>query len=77
MNIIRQIQPKGAPIIIDAQTDDEGNIIKDTVRIFPIIPSDPPRIGEGLPFNFKDHAKNRVEEQANFFFPNNNQDETS
>tara|TARA_Y100000004_G_C8804644_1_gene364983 strand:- start:256 stop:477 length:222 start_codon:yes stop_codon:yes gene_type:complete len=73
MNIIRQIQPKGAPIIVDAQTDDEGNIIKDTVRIFPIIPSDPPRIGEGLPLYFTDRAR----EQAKFFLPHNNQDETS
>ena len=48
MNIIRQIQPKGAPIIVDAQVDDEGNILRDTVRVYPIIPSDPPRIGEGF-----------------------------
>ncbi len=51
MNIIRQIRPKGAPIIVDAQTDDGGNILKDTVRIFPILPTDPPRIGKGLQFN--------------------------
>tara|TARA_R100001129_G_C5316245_1_gene246479 strand:+ start:957 stop:1139 length:183 start_codon:yes stop_codon:yes gene_type:complete len=57
MNIIRQIQPKGAPIIIDAQTDDEGNILKETVRIFPILPTDPPLIGEGLPFNISDQYK--------------------
>ena len=57
MNIIRQIRPKGAPIIIDAQTDDDGNILKETVRIFPILPTDPPLIGEGLPFKISDQYK--------------------
>lgn len=57
MNIIRQIQPNGAPIIVDAQADDAGNILKDTVRVYPIIPSDPPRIGEGFPLNITNKPK--------------------
>ncbi len=64
MNIIRQIQPKGAPFIVDAETDDEGNILKDTVRVYPIIPSDPPRIGECIPLNVVDKTR----EGASFLF---------
>ena len=74
MNIIRQIQPNGAPIIVDAQTDGEGNILKDTVRVFPIIPSDPPRIGEGFPLNITD--KPRKGDTFFFFKPKKN-DETN
>ena len=48
MNIIRQIQPNGMPFIVDVQADDDGKIIRNTVRVFPIIPSDPPRIGENV-----------------------------
>jgi len=48
MNIIRQIQPNGMPLIVDVQADDDGNILRDTVRVYPIIPSDPPRIGENV-----------------------------
>tara|TARA_R100001440_G_scaffold868_1_gene2900 strand:- start:25992 stop:26219 length:228 start_codon:yes stop_codon:yes gene_type:complete len=50
MNIIRQVKPKGAPIIVDALLDDDGNIIKETLKIYPILPTDPPLIGEGLPY---------------------------
>lgn len=62
MNIIRQIQPNGAPIIVDVQADDDGKIIRNTVRVFPIIPSDPPHIGEDI-YSYNGSPKGKHEQE--------------
>jgi len=37
MKIVRHVRPNGAPIIVQSQLDDNGEVIKETVRLFPII----------------------------------------
>ena len=37
MKIVRHVSPNGAPIIVQSQIDDNGEVIKDSVRLFPII----------------------------------------
>jgi len=37
MKIVRHVSPNGAPIIVQSQLDDNGEVIKETVRLFPII----------------------------------------
>ena len=37
MNIVRHIRPNGAPIIVQAHLDDEGEVIRETVKLYPII----------------------------------------
>ncbi len=36
MQIIREILPNGKPIIVDALIDDDGEVMPDTVRVFPV-----------------------------------------
>ena len=48
MNLVRHISPNGAPIIVQSELDDEGEVIRDTVKLFPILPTDPPTIGDEI-----------------------------
>tara|TARA_R110002020_G_scaffold60141_4_gene163298 strand:- start:4445 stop:4678 length:234 start_codon:yes stop_codon:yes gene_type:complete len=47
MQIVRQIMPRGMPLVVDAQLED-NKVIPDTVTIYPITPQG--FIGEALPF---------------------------
>jgi len=38
MHILRQVFPQGFPIIVDAELDGRGGVIKDSVTIYPIQP---------------------------------------
>jgi len=48
MNLVRHISPNGAPIIVQSELDDEGEVIRDTVKLFPILPTDPPTVGDEM-----------------------------
>lgn len=48
MNLVRHISPNGAPIIVQSELDDEGEVIRDTVKLFPILPTDPPTVGDEI-----------------------------
>ena len=48
MNIVRHISPNGAPIIVQSELDEDGEVIRDTVKLFPILPTDPPIVGEEI-----------------------------
>ncbi len=36
MQIIREILPNGKPLVIDALIDDDGEVMPDTVRVYPV-----------------------------------------
>ena len=48
MNIVRHISPNGAPIIVQSELDEDGEVIRDTVKLFPILPTDPPTVGDEI-----------------------------
>ena len=50
MKIVRHVRPNGAPILVQSQIDDNGEVIKETVRMFPIINKNGiPYVGQELP----------------------------
>ena len=48
MNIVRHISPNGAPIIVQSELDEDGEVVRDTVKLFPILPTDPPTVGDEI-----------------------------